>query len=136
MISPHLHPKINGAEQIDRSLVAAAHAPSPNLVEANEYAADLRRAPSTPARISRLPALSEASRAIWATRVVQQGQTYVNKCLLVRPVPERKPKLATRPAHCFCATTRSTTAIGESRSSWVLTPLRRISVALALVGYP
>ncbi|QQO23527.1 hypothetical protein JJB98_28145 [Bradyrhizobium diazoefficiens] len=49
MISPHPHLKINGAEQIDRSLVAAAHAPSPNLVEANElnYAADLRRAPST-----------------------------------------------------------------------------------------
>lgn len=66
MISPQLHLKINGAEQIDRSLVAGAHAPSPNLVEANEYAADLRRAPSTPARISRFPALSEVSRALFA----------------------------------------------------------------------
>lgn len=63
MISPHLYLKINGAEQIDRSLVAGAHA-SLNLVEANEYAADLRRAPSRPARISRFPALSEVSRAI------------------------------------------------------------------------
>lgn len=63
MISPHLHLKINGAEQIDRSLIAGAHA-SPNLVEANEYAADLRRAPSRPARISRFPALSEVGRAI------------------------------------------------------------------------
>lgn len=35
-LAPDPHLKINGAEQIDRSLVAAAHAPFPNLVEANK----------------------------------------------------------------------------------------------------
>lgn len=35
-LAPDPHLKINGAEQIDRSLVAAAHAQFPNLVEANK----------------------------------------------------------------------------------------------------
>lgn len=67
---------------------------------------------------------------------MQQGQTYVNKCLLVRPVPERKPNSATTPTHCFCATTRSPAGIGRNSMQLGLTPLRRISVALALVACP
>ncbi len=36
MISPHPRLQVNVAEQLARSIVAAAHAPSPNLVGANE----------------------------------------------------------------------------------------------------
>jgi hypothetical protein len=36
MITPHPRLQINVAEQLARSIVATAHAPSPNLVEANE----------------------------------------------------------------------------------------------------
>jgi hypothetical protein len=36
MITPHPRLKVNVAEQLARSIVAAAHAPSPNLVGANE----------------------------------------------------------------------------------------------------
>src|SRR5947209_6994915 len=36
MISPHPRLQVNVAEQLARSIVAATHAPSPNLIGANE----------------------------------------------------------------------------------------------------
>ncbi|WP_271552885.1 hypothetical protein, partial [Bradyrhizobium sp. CCBAU 45394] len=36
MITPHPRLQVNVAEQLARSIVPAAHAPSPNLVGANE----------------------------------------------------------------------------------------------------
>jgi hypothetical protein len=37
MIPPHPILQVNVAEQLARSIVAAAHAPSPNLIGANEH---------------------------------------------------------------------------------------------------
>jgi hypothetical protein len=51
MITPHPRLKVNVAEQLARSIVAAAHVPSPNLVGANES-----RSPVGGARLFQQPA--------------------------------------------------------------------------------
>src|SRR5471030_2263313 len=45
MIPPHPRLQVNVAEQLARSIVAAAHVPSPNLVGANESRSTARRQP-------------------------------------------------------------------------------------------
>jgi len=58
MISPHPRLQVNTAEQLARSIIAAAHAPSPNLVGANES-----RSPVGGERLFQQP----ARRSSWAT---------------------------------------------------------------------